>query len=255
MIKFGIYKITNIVNNKVYIGSTIRSFSKRWGEHRRGLRDNKHHSTYLQNSWNKYGKDNFIFEIIEELHNKDEIYINSKEELWINYYNSCNSKFGYNNENIIDNKRNLSEATKEKIRKTKIGKIASQETRKKMSESHMRRFRENNEIPWNTGKTPSLETKIKMSNSQLGRKHSSETIEKIRNGNKGKKVSIESRLRISLSKKGSIPYNRKFDEETIKQIRIKRENSLSCIQLSKEYLVSLSTIKRICNNTYYKTNG
>jgi len=61
----GIYRIRNIVNNKIYIGSAI-NFNTRWGQHRRLLRRGKHFNSYLQNSWNKYKEDNFIFEIIEE---------------------------------------------------------------------------------------------------------------------------------------------------------------------------------------------
>lgn len=60
----GIYKITCSGNNKFYIGST-KCFRKRFKEHRNDLRHNRHHSPYLQNSYNRYGLDSFIFEIIE----------------------------------------------------------------------------------------------------------------------------------------------------------------------------------------------
>jgi len=59
----GIYKITNIINNKIYIGSAI-NFYKRFYLHLNMLNNNKHHSKYLQKSWNKYGKENFKFEIL-----------------------------------------------------------------------------------------------------------------------------------------------------------------------------------------------
>jgi group I intron endonuclease len=57
----GIYKIQNIVDMKLYLGSAAVSFTNRFGKHRHDLRKNKHHSVYLQNAWNKYGEDNFIF--------------------------------------------------------------------------------------------------------------------------------------------------------------------------------------------------
>ena len=63
----GIYKITNLKNNKFYIGSTQRTFSKRWNDHKSLLKSNKHHSIILQRSWNKYGEDSFLFEILEEI--------------------------------------------------------------------------------------------------------------------------------------------------------------------------------------------
>jgi len=66
MIKSGIYKILNIKNNKVYIGSTT-NFNKRKNEHLKRLRKNKHENKYLQRAFNKYKEDNIKFELIEEI--------------------------------------------------------------------------------------------------------------------------------------------------------------------------------------------
>jgi len=60
----GIYKITNLKNNKIYIGSSI-NINRRIVEHKRKLRKNIHHSPKLQNAYNKYGSENFHFESIE----------------------------------------------------------------------------------------------------------------------------------------------------------------------------------------------
>ena len=60
----GIYCITCLENNKSYIGSSYDIYG-RWGEHKTDLKYNRHHSEKLQNSWNKYGKESFIFSIIE----------------------------------------------------------------------------------------------------------------------------------------------------------------------------------------------
>lgn len=62
-----VYKITNIVNGKFYIGST-NDFSRRIFDHSRKLKVGKHYNKHLQNSWNKYGSENFVFDIIFELH-------------------------------------------------------------------------------------------------------------------------------------------------------------------------------------------
>lgn len=59
----GIYQIRNIINNKLYIGSSS-NFLRRQATHFKSLAANKHHSKYLQRSYNKYGKSNFKFEII-----------------------------------------------------------------------------------------------------------------------------------------------------------------------------------------------
>ena len=63
----GIYKIINIINEKTYVGSTISKFNRRWNCHKCQLRNHNHGNKYLQNAWNKYGEDKFIFEIIEEI--------------------------------------------------------------------------------------------------------------------------------------------------------------------------------------------
>jgi group I intron endonuclease len=61
----GVYAIVNKENGKRYIGSST-CIERRWKEHRRNLRYNKHHSSYLQNAWNKYGEHNFDFVVIQE---------------------------------------------------------------------------------------------------------------------------------------------------------------------------------------------
>lgn len=62
----GVYKITNLINGKFYIGSTSWNFQKRWKTHRNQLRKNKHDNPHLQYSWNKHGELNFKFEIVED---------------------------------------------------------------------------------------------------------------------------------------------------------------------------------------------
>ena len=75
----GIYRIRNLVNNKFYIGSAV-NLNKRKSQHFYYLRNNKHHNKPLQNSFNKYKKDNFIFEIMCYCH---------KEDLILNEYNNA----------------------------------------------------------------------------------------------------------------------------------------------------------------------
>lgn len=89
-----IYKITNIINNKVYIGKTEKeTVNRRWITHRHKLKKGIHDNNHFQASYNKYGKDSFQFEVIE----KDiSIDINKKEMYYIELYNSNNRKFGYN---------------------------------------------------------------------------------------------------------------------------------------------------------------
>jgi len=60
----GIYRITNTVNNKCYIGSGVDIYN-RWADHKSKLRRMKHFNRYLQRAWNKYGDDSFVFEVLK----------------------------------------------------------------------------------------------------------------------------------------------------------------------------------------------
>lgn len=60
----GIYKIVNLINGKIYIGSSKNLRVRLW-KHRSLLRHNKHYNSHLQNSWNKYGENNFDYAILE----------------------------------------------------------------------------------------------------------------------------------------------------------------------------------------------
>lgn len=90
--KCGIYQIRNVKNNKIYIGSSIHIFT-RWKKHINLLNSNKHPNGHLQTSWNKYGKENFEFTIIEEC-NKN--ILREKEQYYINKTNCLDKNIGYN---------------------------------------------------------------------------------------------------------------------------------------------------------------
>ena len=61
----GIYRIKNLKNKKCYYGSS-KNIEKRWRTHLNNLKNGKHHNVHLQRSWDKYGEDNFVFELVEE---------------------------------------------------------------------------------------------------------------------------------------------------------------------------------------------
>jgi len=60
----GVYSITNKVNGKRYVGSASTSFVSRWRNHKSKATLNKHHSNHFQKAWNKYGAENFVFEVL-----------------------------------------------------------------------------------------------------------------------------------------------------------------------------------------------
>ena len=89
-----IYKITNKVNNKIYIGFTSKTPEKRLMEHI-NTAVNKKGKSYFHKAIRKYGKSNFIVETLEESTNRDYC-LNILENKYISQYNSMNHSIGYN---------------------------------------------------------------------------------------------------------------------------------------------------------------
>ena len=88
-----IYKITNLINNKIYIGKTIRNIQERWNEHvSRAL--NSEDNTHLHNAIKKYGKENFTIEVIDSTEDYEKL--NELEIYYIELYGSTDPTIGYN---------------------------------------------------------------------------------------------------------------------------------------------------------------
>jgi len=101
LIKNVIYMIANYINNKVYIGSASY-LGKRISTHIYRLNKNKHHSQYLQNAYNKYGRKNFYIRILEQVDCKENLLI--REQYYLDYYKSYNREFGYNMSKLAESK-------------------------------------------------------------------------------------------------------------------------------------------------------
>lgn len=86
-----IYKITNDINAKVYIGKTLGSIEKRWKEHLRACKKSKNEKRPLYAAMRKYDTEHFKIALIEECH-KD--IVSDREIYWIAYFDSF--KNGYN---------------------------------------------------------------------------------------------------------------------------------------------------------------
>lgn len=112
----GIYKITNIINQKTYIGSSIE-IKVRMMKHKYMLKSNTHYNNHLQNSFNEYGENNFEFEIIEEC-SLDELIV--RENYFINKYKSNDFNSGYNLATVNEFRRNnFNEEVK--VKNSKLG--------------------------------------------------------------------------------------------------------------------------------------
>jgi len=147
----GIYKITNILNNKCYIGSSASKYYlyNRLLNHFNNLRKNKHVNSHLQNAWNKYGEENFIISILETCSPDKCI---EREQYYINIfspdYNICpiaNSSYGRtcdeNTKRKISNKNKEWYATEEGILfKQKLSKLRKNCSNLKHSDEFKKRL-------------------------------------------------------------------------------------------------------------------
>ena len=177
----GIYQITNSINGKIYIGSSV-NLATRKRDHFKHLRSNKHQNEHLQNSFNKHGESCFDFSILHECDIDMLIFFEQYfiDDIPVNrLYNICliaGSSLGL--------KR--SEESKKKMSISKTGKKLSDEHRHKLSLAK-------------TGKTRSREVRLKMSINRTGKIHTEETRAKLSISQTGKKHSKETRAKMSLA--------------------------------------------------------
>lgn len=127
-----IYKITNIINNKIYIGSAAY-YDKRIGDHVSNLRKGKHHNKHLQFAWNKYNENNFVFEILEKVDCKENL--RDREQYYIDLYRPFDPNIGYNLCKLAERNRfgmKMPESAKIKIGNFWRGKKHSEERKAKL---------------------------------------------------------------------------------------------------------------------------
>ncbi len=117
----GIYIVKNIINGKRYVGSAI-NIQKRFCEHQHDLIHNNHDNDYLQKAWNKYGKDNFEFSILEKIKNPSLLI--EREQHYLDSLQTFDDRYGYNIRKHAESNLGLhhSKETIEKIRKALKGK-------------------------------------------------------------------------------------------------------------------------------------
>lgn len=223
-----IYKITNKINGKIYVGQTRQKLSKRIYKHKYY---SKKGSPGLGAAIAKYGWENFTVEVVEIFPVEQ---LNEREKFYIVKFNS-KAPNGYN---LTDGGEghagcSPSEETRTKISASNKGRRVSAETRAKIAtahkgKSHKPHSQETRDkiSAGNKGRHVSAETRAKIAAAnkardkklpdRTGKKHTAETKAKISASNKGKKRRPETRAKLSASKKGKNNpfYGKHHSEET-----------------------------------------
>lgn len=239
----GVYEIINQINGKRYIGQSV-NIILRWKDHTKDLNKNESRCTLLQRAWNKYGADNFVFNILEECPESDLDYF---EKYYISLYDTVNN--GYNIENGGNAQKHLSEETKKKLSDSHKGKTVSDETRRKMSESQ-----KGDKNPM-FGKHHTEETKKKISENNKGKTGHPITDaqrEICRQANLGKIMSDETKDKISRANIGRIPYNKNLHKVYCVELEIVFENAT---EAGKKLGINSGTIIACCKGTRKTCGG
>jgi group I intron endonuclease len=198
----GVYKITNKINGKCYIGSSI-DIRRRKATHFRELSRGTHGNSYLQRAWYKYGCDAFEFKTVLICSKENVIFY---EQIIMDLIQPCIADNGYNavpNAGNIHGYKHTEDARmKISIARTGKGIIPSEETRKRMSLAHK-------------GKTFSDKARQNMRNARklMNKQVSQETRGKISKANKGRKASHETRMKLIEAAKARPP---RSDEHKMK---------------------------------------
>ena len=216
-----IYKATNLINGKIYIGQTVNKLQIRKSSHM--CEANARHTYYFANALSKYGKDNFKWQVICICPNIDSL--NEQEQYYIAYFNSMNRSIGYNlqsgglNFRMSDEqKKEISITRKEwfknnpnKVLKGKnhwsYGVHPTEETKQKMREARVLRI--GDKAPY-YGKKKTPKQLLQMSNITKKLWESSEYRKKVLKARKGIKATPEAieNMRIASKKRWQNPQYR-----------------------------------------------
>jgi group I intron endonuclease len=201
--KVVVYKYTNKINGKVYVGITTQKLENRHALHLAKIND----GTYFHNALKKYGAENFSLNIIDEAKTLKEL--REKEKYWIAYYNSYAFDESANGYNLTIGGDGItgyvfSEKDRRKMSKIRRGKKHSKETIVKMKRA------QKGDAHWTCRKEYPLTPKVLKlckdnAKRNLGKRHSEETKAKMSRAHKGRPLSEAAKRKIS----GANNYNAK----------------------------------------------
>ncbi len=223
-----IYKVTNLINGKIYIGQNKNNNSNYYGS-----------GKLIKRALKKYGKDNFKKEILCECNSLEEL--NEKERFWISKLNSTDSEIGYNLEagggdGFINKKRKIgdyvfTEEHKQNISKGNKGLPKSKKHRENISKNHHNVSGKNNPM--------------------YGRTHTDEIKQFMKELNTGRITTEEQKIKMSIKSRGEGNPNSKLTKEQVIEIRrLYHEEGVFQNELAKKFNVNQPCIYKIVN---YKT--
>lgn len=165
-----VYKITNVVTDHFYIGSSV-NFKKRKWEHLNALKNQRHHCAALQMAWEEYGADAFEFEVLEEVLDEDALRIEDTYLLrWAGQlccYNTMHTSLQSPAATRVETRAKISESLRDKYTAReyapRLGKKHSDETKAKISTAKLA-----NPSRYWLGKERDAETKEKIGAAQRG---------------------------------------------------------------------------------------
>lgn len=235
----GIYKIINKVNGKYYVGSSNNicdMYKCRWSSHIGLLKSNKHYNDYLQRSWNKYGKNNFEFIVVEECNPKNLIKIEQKYlTIAFKEKEKC-----YNLSFEATNPGKFPDYVIQKMRNAQLG-----------IKNHM--YGKRGKLSPLFGKHPTEEARKNMSKAQ-----------------KDRKVNAKTKRKMSISKRGlNNPFYKIGPTNAIIASSIKRQkavihidkngnviNTFPSIKIAAKTMnIPTASISRVCSGEYQHTHG
>lgn len=236
-----LYKITNTIDNKVYIGQSNKE-NERWRQHKYFARQDEP-IQYVHRAMKKYGIENFSYEVIAMCRTQEDA--DETEKTLIIQYDSQNKENGYNisrGGDLIWN-RGLP-----KEQQPMYGKHHSEESRKKISKSSTGK-----EMPPHTD-----EYKENMSRIMTGRILTDEWKKKIGQAHIGMKHSEESKKKMSLSQKGNQAGEKHPRAKlTIEIVRLIRNEyypgGVTMTALGEKYNISRTMISNVVNNKNWNT--
>ena len=235
----GVYRIVNNINCKLYIGSSIH-INRRFVEHISALRRNCHGNKHLQMAWNTYGEENFEFEIIELIEDFENLLV-AREQYWMDYYSSYNPILGYNISHYASGSGGyeVSDETREKLRRAATGRKYSSETKEKLSS--MRRGKLNSFY----GKHHTEETKKLLSDKAKKRDPSSRNISGFAFSRGTQCYTEDTYRKLSESHRGEKSGTAKLKEDDVVNILKMVRNKIPYSEIKSKYHIAYSQISRI----------